>query len=413
MKSDVNVAARTRAALLFAVLSTALATLAACGGAKGGAPAGAGAAPPPPQVTVVAVEPKTIPVPFEFTGAAEGSREVEVRARVSGILLQRTYEEGRPVRQGQTLFVIDPAQYKAEVQAASATLAEARAQLARSQRDVSRLEPLLAAHAASRKDYDNAASDADQAKAVVQSAQARLDQAKLSLSYTRVQAPVSGLSSRAEHSEGSLVGPGDDSLLTRISRVQPLWIRFSVPDQTMLTLRKAIADKQVTSPHTRDLEVELVLPDGSVHPERGKVNFSDSLIDPQTGGVALRAEVANAGDHLIPGQFLRVRLQGIERPNAIVVPQRAVQTGQDGKFVFVVGTDGKAQIRPVKVGDWIGQDWLVESGLKAGDKVIVDGAVKVRPDSPVTVVDPNAPQPAAGAPGGAGGGTAPASGAKG
>ncbi len=363
--------------------------LAACGGKKGGpSKAGPGAgAPPAAQVTVVAVEPRTVPVPYDLTGQIEGSREVEVHARVSGILLSRSYEEGRPVRKGQTLFQIDPAEYRAEVQAAQASLAEEKAKLARSERDVARLEPLLAAHAAPRKDYDNALSDVEQAKATVQSAQARLDKAKLDLAYTRVEAPISGVSSRAERSEGSLVGPGENGLLTRISQVQPIWVRFSASDQAMQTLRLGIASKKMTSPGNQNLEVELALPDGSIHPERGRVNFSDSLIDPTTGSQAWRAQLPNATASLVPGQFVRVKLQGVVRPDAILVPQRAVQQGAEGKFVFVVGADSKAEARPVQVGDWFGQDWIIESGLAAGDRVIVDGAVKVQPGAPVQVVD--------------------------
>ena len=394
---------------LATVLATAsLLALGACGGGKGkGGPPGAGpgGAPPPAQVTAVTIAPKTVPVPYEFTGRVEGSREVEVRARVSGILLRRTYEEGRPVRKGQMLFQIDPAEYRAEVQAAAANLEEEKAKVSRAERDRKRLEPLVAAHATSRKDYDNAVSDVEQARAAMLAVQARLDQAKLDLAYTRVDAPIAGLSSRAEHSDGSLVGPGADpnaSLLTKIWQVQPIWVRFSVPDQTMLTLRQGIAEKRVTSPGTDQLEVELVLPDGTVHPERGRVNFSDSSIDPETGGVALRAQLPNAAGALVPGQFVRVRLLGIERPNAILVPQRAVQQGPQGKFVFVVGAGDKAEVRPVVVGDWLGQDWLVESGLQAGERVIVDGTVKVAPGAPVQVVEPAAAgaapaKPAAGA----------------
>ncbi len=155
-----------------------------------------------------------------------------------------------------------------------------------------------------------------------------------------------------------------------------------MPDQTLLGLRKSIAAREVTSPGTSQLEVELVLPDNSIHPERGRVNFSDSVIDPATGSVDLRAELPNASGDLLPGQFLRVRLQGIERPDAILVPQRAVQQGEQGKFVFVVGADGKAAVKPVKVGDWLGRDWIVESGLAGGERVIVDGAVKVMPGAP-------------------------------
>ena len=384
------------------LLLPTLLLLAACGkgGEQAGGPGGPGGAPPPAQVTVETVAPRTVAVPYELPGRLEGSREVEVRARVSGILLERTYAEGRPVGRGATLFVIDPAPYRAAVQAARAEVAEEKARLARAEREVARLEPLLAERAASRKDYDNAVSDAQEARATLQAAQARLDSAELDLSYTRVTAPIGGLSSRAEHSEGSLVSPGENGLLTRIVQVTPIWVRFSVPDQTLLALRKAIAAREVTSPGTSQLEVELVLPDNSVHAEKGRVNFSDSAIDPETGSVELRAELPNASGDLLPGQFVRVRLQGIERPDAILVPQRAVQQGEQGKFVFVVGADGKAQAKPVVVGDWLGRDWIVESGLTAGERVIVDGAIKVMPDAQVQVVQPGQ-ETAAAAPGAA------------
>ena len=378
---------RFPAASAAAFLSIAGALFAAGCGDKSAAGAPPGGAPPPPEVTVVTVAPRTVAVPYEFNGRVEGSREVEVHARVSGILLRRSYEEGRPVRQGQTLFVIDPGPYRAEVQAASADVAEERARFSRAERDVARLKPLIEERAVSRREYDNAVSTAEEARAAVQSAQARLAQARLDLSYTTVAAPISGASSRAEHSEGSLVGPGAASLLTRISRVQPIWVRFSASDQVLSGLRRAVAAKEVVSPATNQLEVELVLADESVHPERGRVNFSDSMIDSATGSVELRAELPNVAADLIPGQFVRVRLLGIERPNAILVPQRAVQQGQEGKFVYVVGADGKAAPRPVTVGDWLGRDWIVESGLAAGDRVIVDGALKVAPGAPVQVVD--------------------------
>ncbi len=393
--------------LLLASGLAVLGLLAACGGKEGGggpegAPGGGpGGAPPPAQVTVVTVEPRTVAVPYELTGRLEGSRQVEVRARVSGILLERTYDEGRPVRKGQTLFVIDPAPYRAEVQAAEAELAEEQAELSRAEREVARLEPLLAQRAASRKDFDNAVSDAESARALLLSAKARLDQAKLDLSYTRVTAPITGLTSRAEHSEGSLVGPGETGLLTHMWQVQPIWVRFSVSDQTLSSLRKAIAEKRVTSPATDELEVDLVLADGTVHPERGRVNFADAGVDTATGSVELRAEMPNLGGRLLPGQFVRARLIGIQRPQAILVPQRSVQQGQQGKFVFVVGADGKAEARPVEAGDWLGQDWVIESGLAAGDRVVVDGVMKVQPGAPVQVVEAGAEGQAPGAPGSA------------
>jgi membrane fusion protein (multidrug efflux system) len=341
--------------------------------------------PPPAEVAVVEVTPRDVALPYEFTSRVEGSREVEIRARVSGILLRRAYDEGAPVRKGQLLFEIDPAPYRAEVQAARAVLAETEARRARAERETARLEPLLAERAVSQKAFDDAVSEAEQARAGVLLAQARLDRAEVDLAYTRVTAPIAGLSSRAVHSEGSLVEPGDDGLLTRLSQVEPIWIRFSVPDKTLLELRRGIAEGRIASPAPSELEVEIVLADGSLHPERGRVNFADSRIDAATGAVDLRAELPNAGATLVPGQFVRTRLLGVTRPGTIVVPQRAVLQGQQGKFVYVVAAGDAVELRPVEVGGWVGDDWIVESGLAAGDRVVVDGTSKVRPGAQVTV----------------------------
>jgi membrane fusion protein (multidrug efflux system) len=354
--------------------------LAACGRAE------APPAPPLPEVTVAEVEPRTVPLSYELPGRLEGSREVEVHARVSGILLRRSYVEGRPVARGATLFVIDPAPFEADVLAAEAHLAEQRARLAWSERDFARLAPLLAERVASQRDYDEALAALEQARALVLSAEARLSRARLDLDYTQVEAPIAGLSGRALHSEGSLVGPGDDSLLTRIVQVRPIWVRFAMADQEFFELRRRTARRRVEASPAEGLDVELVFADGTLHDERGRVNFADPLVDSQTGSVDLRAEIPNAAGSLMPGQFVRVRLLGIERPQAILVPQRAVQQGERGKFVFVLDAEGRAQLRPVEVGEWIGDDWLIESGLEGGERVIVDGVVRVRPGAAVEVV---------------------------
>jgi len=356
----------------------------ACKGGQGGG----GYAPPPPDVTVEEVAPQTVQLPYEYPGRVEGSRDVEVRARVSGILLRRAYDEGEPVRQGQLLFLIDPAPYRARVEAAAARVAEAKARAARAEREAKRLEPLLAEHATSQKAYDDAVSENEQAHAALLSTEADLTAAKLDLSYTRVEAPISGLSGRAEKSEGALAEPGDRGLLTHIVQVKPIWVRFSVADRDLRALEREAALDPLSRSARRALEVELELADGSTYPEHGRVNFSDPRVDRATGTVDLRAELPNTKGDLLPGQFVRVRLVGIVRPDAILVPQRAVQQGQQGRFVFVVGSDGKAEARPVEVGDWLGDRWIIENGLVAGDRVVVDGAVKVQPGAEVHVVEP-------------------------
>lgn len=351
---------------------------AGCGGGSG---EGQGGAPPPPEVTVVQVTPRSVALPLEYPGRVQGSREVEVRPRVSGILVRRTFEEGTVVKIGQPLFQIDPAPYRAAAQAAEASLAEAKARESKAEREIARLEPLLAERAVSRREYDAAVAEVEQARASSLSAQARLDKAKLDLGWTSVPAPISGVTSRAPLSEGSLVGP--ESLLTRISRVSPIWVRFSISDEELMARNRAIAEKKIEAPERR--EVEIVLADGSVFEERGHVHFSDSMIDPETGSIDLRAELENREGRLVPGQFVRVRPIGVERTDSILVPQRSVLQGQQGKYVLVVGAGDVAEVKPVQVGIFVGSDWLIESGLAAGDRVIVDGVVKVQPGSPVTV----------------------------
>jgi membrane fusion protein (multidrug efflux system) len=346
------------------------------------------------------VTPRSVVRPYEYPGRIEGSREVEVRPRVPGLLLRRLYEEGRPVRKGDVLFQIDPAPYQAEVQAAQASLAEEQAKLANAERDFARLQPLAEKHAVSQRELDAATSEVEQARATAGSAQARLDKAKLDLSWTRVAAPISGATSRAPLSEGSLVGP--ESLLTRISQVTPIWVRLSIPDDQLMSLNAAIAKNEIVAPPADQREVELILAEGEVLADRGRVNFADSVIDPATGSIDLRAEFQNADGKLVPGQFVRVRLLGIERPNAILLPQRAVLQGQQGKFVMVVGAGEVVETRPIEVGRWIGEDWLVESGLSAGERVVVDGTAKARPGAPVSIGSSGA--------GGAGESSAPSTG---
>lgn len=369
-----------RSRTLAAALAAA-AVLSACGRPAAGPPA----APPPPEVTVVVVEPQPLELAFEAPGRLQGSREVEVRARVRGILEAWLYREGEPVRAGQPMFRIDPAPYRAAVERARGAVGEAEARLARALRDVARLEPLAAQEAVSRRELDDALSERDEAEAALDSTRAAMTSAELELGWTVVTAPVAGVSGRALASQGTLVDDGERSLLATISRIDPMWALFTFSARDFERLR---GELERGGGRLDQLEVELVLADGRVHPRRGRLNFSGSQVDPATGSIELRAEVDNADGALLPGGFVRVALRGVQRPAAIAVPQRAVQQGPDGAFVLVVDAAGKAERRPIAASEWRGDRWLVESGLAAGERVIVDGALKVGPGAEVRVVEP-------------------------
>lgn len=364
----------TVAALVAATWATA------CGGGKPPAQQ----APPPAEVTVVALAPKTIEMAYAVPGRLQGSREVEVRSRVKGILQSWAYKEGEAVHEGQLLFRIDPASYLASVDRARGVVGEAEAALTRAERDVARLGPLVEREAVSRRELDDAMSTRDQALASRESARAALRSAELELGYTKVVAPVAGISGRALRSQGSLVDDGENSLLTSIWRIDPIWALFTISDREFARLQAELAR---AGKALSDVEAELVLADGRIHPMRGKLNFTGSQIDVSTGSVELRAELPNADAALLPGLFVRVVLKGVARSGALVVPQRAVQQGPEGQFVYVVGEGDTVESRPVVLEQWSGSDWIVGSGLAAGERVIVDGALKVGPGAVVQVVD--------------------------
>lgn len=357
---------------------------------------------PPAEVTVQAVAPQTFPVSFEYVGQTAGSKDVEVRARVTGIIEKRLYQEGAFVKAGQPLFTIDAKPYQAQVAAASADLARAEAQKAQADRELARLRPLAERKAIGQKEADDAASNADFAAAGVKAARAKLAELALNLGYTRVVAPISGLSSRAQKSEGSLA-TANDTLLTTISQIDPIWIVFSVSENEQLRLNRAVAAGQLELPKDNAYDVTVVLSDGSAFPRQGRINFADTRVNPATGTYEMRAEIPNADGALKPGQFVRVILRGAARQNALAVPQVAVLDGPQGKFVYVAGKDkdGKdvALPRPVGVGDWVDargtNQWVIESGLKPGDPVIVNGIAKLMPGGPIKLA---AAAPAAGTP---------------
>jgi membrane fusion protein (multidrug efflux system) len=379
---------RRHSALIFLVLS-----LAACGpggGDKGGkGHGGPGAGMPPAEVNAVTVALQSLPETYEYVGQTAGSREVEVRARVTGILLKRNFDEGGRVKQGQSLFTIDPAPFQAAANSAEADVAAARARLEQAKRNAARLKPLYAEQAVSQKEYDDAVSAALIAEADLKAAQARLAEALLSLEYTRVESPVSGYVSRALRSEGSLVS-GPDVLLTTVVQIDPIWVNFGIPDTEQARLQKEAAEGRLKLP--KNFEVELRLADGSLYPQKGKLDFADVRVSPATGTREARAEMPNPNGVLRPGQFVRVILRGATRPNAVTVPQRAVLEGPQGKFVYVVDEKGTAQPRPVEAGRWAGDDWIISAGLKGGERVIVDGVMKLGPGAPVKIAEKPVPE---------------------
>ena len=373
----------------------ALALLTGCG--KDEAPAAAGGPPPggmpPMPVTMVEVQQQQVPITIETIGRAEGSKEVEVRARVTGILTKQHYTEGDSVKAGASLFTIDRAPYEIALAQARAAVMQDKANLERAQREVTRLKPLVGEKAVSQKEFDDAATSVKAAEASVLASEARLREAELNLSYTDVTAPISGVTGRAQRSIGSLITAGtDSSLLTTMNIIDPIWVRFSFSEQETQQLHGA--EGKTT--------VKLILPDGSTYGLAGKLNFAASTIDPQTGTVGLRAEFPNPKRTLLPGQFVRVQATVGQR-EAYLVPQAAVSQSDQGKTVYTVSPENTVLPKPVQTAGWSGHDWIVTEGLAPGDKVIIDNLLKLRPGAPVA---PHAPGqgPAAGAGSGWGGG---------
>ena len=379
---------RLRGHLLAAPL-LALVLLAGCGADSGADNGAAGMSGGPVPVKAVTVQPETIPVSYEYTGQTQGSREAQIRARVTGILERRNYQEGEPVKAGQSLFSIDPAPYRAALARAQADVAAAQARHTQAQREAARLEPLHVTRAVSQREYDDAVSAQAIAAADVQAARARADEARLNLDWTRVTSPISGIASRARASEGSLVS-GPDMLLTTVTQLDPMHVLFGIPDSERLKLRREMADGTLKLPADGRFRVTLTLSDGSETPVEGVVDFSDVRISGETGTAEARADVPNPDGLLHPGQFVRVRLTGAQREGAFKVPQRAVLEGPQGKYVYIIDAEGKAAVRPVQVGDWAGDAWVIHGGLAAGDRVITDGVLKLGPGAPV-VADAAAP----------------------
>jgi len=330
-------------------------------------------------VGVIPVQSTSVPIVAEAVAQTEGAKEVEIRPRVGGILLKRLYEEGASIKAGQSMFLIDPVPYQIALQQAKAAFAAQQARVEQATREEARLRGLLTSQSISQREYDNATSEKATALANLQQAQANVHEAELNLSYTNVTAPISGVSGRFQFSEGALVAP-NTSLLTTVSQISPIWVRFSFSDSEVKALGGYLNQKTVKA-------VNLVLPDGSEYQQKGQLNFSASQIDPKLGTQQLRASFENADRQLLPGQFVRARITTGTRNGVFLVPLTAVLTGDQGKFVFVAekSKEGKtvAAVHPIKEAGWQGKNWVVLEGLKTGDQVIADNLMKVRPGAPV------------------------------
>jgi len=339
-------------------------------------------APPPsrpvPEVTVLAVQPRTIPYVTSFVAQTESSQQVNIVARVSGFLDRIAYREGELVKAGQLLFQLDPKPFQAQLEAARGELQAQQARFTTAQANLGRVKPLAQQNALSQSDLDRAQGDFDAAKAAVFSAGAKVKEAELNLGYTTIRSPVTGLASRSVQRQGSYLNSMSvDSTLTYVAAVDPIWVNFSVSQNMIAKWRDQVAKKQVIAPASDDYEVEVVLSDGQIYPYKGKINFADPSFSQDTGTFQVRAVLPNPKADLRPGMFVTAYLKGAVRPGAVVVPQLAVHQA------------GNVEVRPVVVSEYYAEkEIVVVNGLHAGDRIVVDGVLKVVPGQPVKIVEP-------------------------
>lgn len=340
-------------------------------------------APPPSVVTVMEVVHKDVPVTFEYVAQTKSSHLVNIQARVSGFLDKRMYNEGVVVKAGQVLFQMDAKPFQVQLDQARAALARQEAALETARLNLARIKPLVEQNALSQKDLDDAKGRYESDAAAVEQAKAQVETAKLNLSYTTITSPVTGISSSALQTDGTYVNP-QNSLLTTVAVLSPMWVNFSISENEMQSYRDQIAKGLLTAPPAGKYTVEVILVDGSVYPYAGQITFAEPSYNAETGTFLIRASINNPKGVLRPNQYVRVRLKGAVRPKAILVPQRSVQQGSKGHFVWVVDKEHKVEQRPVTVGTWHGNDWFISEGLRPGEKVVVDGGLTLRPGMTVS-----------------------------
>lgn len=340
---------------------------------------------PVPQVEVVTVHTQIIPDEPEFIGQAEASRPVEIRSQVTGLLKAVLYPEGRDVKKGDRLYQIDPVPFKAAAASAKAKIAQAEARVVQARQNLARVKPLLAEQAVSQKDVDDAIAEELSAHAALEGARADLIKAQFDLDNTLITAPITGLIERSRYYEGRLVSAQTD-LLTTIHRVDPMYVVVNVPETFILKRRRDIEAKRITHPGAYQLRGRLTFMDGTVYPHEGVLDLLEPGLRTETSSRQTRITFPNPQRTLLPGQFVKVRFIGDTKTDAVLVPQRAVLQGPQGPFVFVVNQDEKVEIRDVVASDWKGDQWLIDSGLRAGDRVVVNGLMKIGPGAPVKSV---------------------------
>ncbi len=362
------------------VLSGVLAALSGCKQDAGSAPA-----PPVAQVEIITVTTQTIPDEPEFIGQAEASRPVEIRSQVTGLLKAVLYPEGRDVKKGDRLYQIDPVPFQAAAASAKAKIAQAEAKLVQAKQDLERVKPLLAEQAVSQKDVDDAVAQELSAKAALQGAKADLIKSQFDLDNTLITAPISGLIERSRYYEGRLVSAQTD-LLTVVHRVDPMFVVVNVPESFILKRRRDIESKKIHHPGVYQLRGRITMMDDTAYPHEGVLDLLEPGLRTETGSRQTRITFPNPDRSLLPGQFVKVRFTGDTKTDAVLIPQRAVLQGPQGPFVYVVGPDEKVQIRDVVASTWKGDQWMIDGGLKAGDRVVVNGLMTIGPGAPVKAV---------------------------
>ena len=345
--------------------------------------------PPPPklpiEVSVMQIKAQDTPIDFEYVGQTESPNEVELRARVAGFLDKQVYTDGEFVSAGQIMFQMDPKPFEAKLLTAKGQLAQQQSRLEVEQATLARVIPLAAQNAVSQQTLDTVTGDEKEAQAAVIAAMGQVQVAELNLSYTTIISPISGLSRNSTPNEGAYLVVGN--VLSSVSGIDPMNVNFSVSENELFSYRDNVAEGLLEAPKDSEFQVQLTLADGSIFPNIGYISFANPSFSKDTGTFLVRAVFKNTNGQLRPGQFVRAKVSGASRKNAIIVPQTAVLQGAKSHFVWVINKDNQAEQRMVEVGDWIGNDWLINDGLKAGERVVVEGAIRVKAKKPLKITE--------------------------